>query len=211
MSADTTYQPKIRHENGGDKLAIASGGEIDIESGGDFKIAGTKVTATAANLNAIPTATGTGTEIDNASKQSIQAADGIHPLQVAVATFDPTGVAGMRTIAAHGLGVTLPANAIVVGGVVDVNTVLHSAGGDAGTVAISVESADDIIAAAAVSGAPYSSIGQKAIKPKANTPEAAVDIKTTVAREITATVVGQALTGGKLTVYLYFIAGKASA
>lgn len=177
---------------------------------GGWKIAGTAVTASAANLNAVSTATGTGAEIDAASKQSVQGADGIHPLQVAVATFDPTGTAGMRTIAAHGLGITLPAYAVVVGGFVDVNTAFTSAGGNTGTVAISVEGADDIIAAAAVSGAPYSTINRKAIVPKANTPESTA-VKTTVAREITATVATQALTAGKLTVYLYFICGKASA
>jgi hypothetical protein len=136
--------------------------------------------------------------------------DGIHVLQVAMATFDPSLTAGMRTIGAHGLGVTLPIHAIVVGGFMDVNTVFTSAGGDAGTVAISVEGANDIQAAAACSGAPWSTIGRKAIVPKANTPES-TSVKATAAREITATVAGQALTAGKVTVYLYFIVGKASA
>lgn len=136
--------------------------------------------------------------------------DGIHVLQVAVATFDPTGDAAMRTIAAHGLGVTLPIHSIVVGGFFDVNTAFTSAGGNAGTVAISVESANDIQTAAAVSGAPYSTIGRKAIVPKASTPES-TSVKATAAREITATVAGQALTAGKLTVYLYYLVGKASA
>lgn len=38
----------------GGKLTIESGGEVDIESGGVLKIAGTQVTATAAQLNALP-------------------------------------------------------------------------------------------------------------------------------------------------------------
>jgi autotransporter translocation and assembly factor TamB len=176
---------------------------------GGIKINGTAVTATAANLNAVPTATGTGAEIDAASKQSVQGADGIHPLQVAVATFDAS-IAGNQTIAAHGLGVTLPQYAIVVGGFFDVNTVFHSAGADAGTIAISVAGANDIQTAAAVSGAPYSTINRKAIVPKSNTPESTA-VKATVASEITATVAGQVLSSGKLTVYLYFVCGKASA
>lgn len=176
---------------------------------GGWKINGTAVTATGANLNAVPTATGTGAEIDAASKQSVQGADGIHPLQVAVATFDAS-IAGNQSIAAHGMGVTLPAYAIVVGGFFDVNTVFTSAGGNAGTIAISVEGANDIQTAAACSGAPYSTINRKAIVPKSNTPES-TSVKTTQAREITATVAGQVLTAGKLTVYLYFICGKASA
>lgn len=51
--ADATYQTKIRRESGGDKIGIASGGEIDIESGGALKIAGTDRTA------ALATSTGT--------------------------------------------------------------------------------------------------------------------------------------------------------
>jgi hypothetical protein len=54
-----SYQPKTYREDGGDKLVVASGGEIeiesggtiDVESGGYLKIAGTQVTATAAQLN----------------------------------------------------------------------------------------------------------------------------------------------------------------
>jgi hypothetical protein len=57
--ADGTYQPKTYREQGGDRHVIASGGsldvesggELDIESGGALKLAGTAVTATAADLN----------------------------------------------------------------------------------------------------------------------------------------------------------------
>lgn len=51
--ADPTYNPKVYKKNGGDSLIVASGGELDIESGGAFKIAGTQVTASAAELNAL--------------------------------------------------------------------------------------------------------------------------------------------------------------
>ena len=97
-----------------------------------------------------------------------------------------------------------------MGGWYDVNTAFTSAGGNAGTVAISIESANDILTATAVSDAILGTIGRKAIVPKANTPES-TSVKCTAARNITATVAGQALTAGKLTVYLYFIVGKASA
>lgn len=58
--ADASYLPKVYREQGGDRqvvksggsLDIESGGEIDIESGGSLKLAGTAVTATAAELNA---------------------------------------------------------------------------------------------------------------------------------------------------------------
>lgn len=202
------YNAKI-HKVGSDELDVESGGILDIKSGGLFKLAGTTVTATAANLNAVPTATGTGAEIDAASKQSVQNVDGIHPLQVARFTFD-AGVAANQSIAAHGTGVTLPAHAVIVGGFFDVNTVFTSAGGNAGTIAIHVEGANDIQTAAAVSGAPYSTIGRKAIVPKASTPES-TSVKTTAAREITCTVAGQILSAGKLTGFLEFVVDVASA
>ena len=50
--ADATYQPKVYMTAGGDKQVVASGGELDVESGGALKIAGTQVTASAAELNA---------------------------------------------------------------------------------------------------------------------------------------------------------------
>lgn len=133
------------------------------------------------------------------------AADGLGMLRVARATFDPSANAGERTIGAHGLGVTIPDDAIVVGGFVEVNTAFDSAD-DTATVAISVEGANDIITAAAVSGAPWSTTGRKAIVPKANTPESTA-IKLSAAREITATVAVQALTAGKLTAFLYYVQG----
>lgn len=54
---DATYQPSNYREQGGGRdviggeLDIVSGGELDIESGGALKIAGTQVTASAAQLN----------------------------------------------------------------------------------------------------------------------------------------------------------------
>lgn len=140
--------------------------------------------------------------------------NGLGSLRVARFTFDTAGLdaagAANTAIGAHSTGVTIPIHGIVVGGFVDVNTLFTSAGGNAGTIAISVEGANDIISAAAVSGAPYSSIGRKAIVPKANTPES-TSVKATAARAITCTVAGQVLTAGKLTGYLYFVEGIASA
>jgi len=51
--ADNTYQPKVYRKQGGEAYVVASGGYIDIESGGEFRIAGTAVTASAADLNSI--------------------------------------------------------------------------------------------------------------------------------------------------------------
>lgn len=134
---------------------------------------------------------------------------GLGYIRAARFEFD-AGVVANRTVAAHGTGVTLPIHAIVVGGFFDVNTLFTSASTNTGTIAISVEAANDIQAAAAVSGAPYSSIGRKAIVPKANTPES-TSVKATAAREITCTVAVAALLTGKLSGYLFYVEGIASA
>ena len=135
--------------------------------------------------------------------------DGLGVLRVARFTFDCADPDNLP-IGAHGTGVTLPAQAIVVGGFVDVNTKFDSDATDAGTIAISVQAANDIISAAAVSGAPYSTVGRKAIVPKANTPES-TSVKTSTAKEITVTVAVEPLLTGKLTGYLYYVEGVASA
>ena len=130
-------------------------------------------------------------------------ADGLGALRLAHFTFD-AGVAANRTVAAHGTGVIIPAGAIVTGGFINVDTLFTSASTNTGTIAISVEAANDIVAAAAVSGAPYSTTGRKAIIPKSNTPES-TSVLASVAREITCTVAVAALLTGKLTGFLTFV------
>jgi hypothetical protein len=132
---------------------------------------------------------------------------GLGNLRVARFVFD-AGVAANLPVGAHGTGVTLPIHAIVVGGFIDVNTAFT--GDTNATLAIHVQAANDIVSAAAVSGAPFSTIGRKAIVPKANTPES-TSVKTSTAREITCTVAVAALLTGKLTGYLYYVEGLASA
>lgn len=46
-----SYQPKVYRKQGGDIQIVASGGEIDVESGGSLKLAGTALTPTAAEIN----------------------------------------------------------------------------------------------------------------------------------------------------------------
>jgi hypothetical protein len=132
---------------------------------------------------------------------------GLGSLRVARFVFDCADAENLPT-GAHGVGVTIPIHAIIVGGFIDVNTAFT--GEASATLAIHVQAANDIISAAAVSGAPYSTIGRKAIVPKANTPES-TSVKTTAAREITCTVGTDALLTGKLTGYLYYVEGIASA
>jgi phosphoenolpyruvate synthase/pyruvate phosphate dikinase len=168
------------------------------------------ITATVAELNILDTVTATAAEINQAADADKLAADGLIRVGVARATFDPTGTSGLRSAEAHGLGVTLPANAVVIGGFYEVNTAFTSAGGNAGTVALMISSANDLVTATAVSNAIYGATGLKAIVPKSNTPEG-TGIKCATAKEITATVAGQALTAGKLTIFLHYVVSAATA
>lgn len=49
--ADASYQPKVYRKQGGEEFIVASGGTLEIESGGTFKLDGTTVSATAAELD----------------------------------------------------------------------------------------------------------------------------------------------------------------
>lgn len=134
---------------------------------------------------------------------------GVGALYVARFEYDIADVLN-RPVGAHGVGIVIPAYSLIVGGFFDVNTVFTSTGGN-GTIAISVEGANDIQTAASIAGAPYSTIGRKAIVPKANTPES-TSVKVGAAnKEITCTVAVNAMLTGKLTGYLYYLAGSPSA
>lgn len=136
----------------------------------------------------------------------VGSADGLGVLRVARATFDPSGTAGHRTIAAHGLGVIIPDNAIICGGFVDADITATSAT-DAATIALSAQGANDLVSAIAISnGANPWDAGLHPLIPKANTPET-TGIKLTAAREIVATVAVEALTAGHFTVFVYFVVG----
>ena len=163
---------------------------VDMAAG--MKLGGVAVTSSAAELNLVDGVSAPG-------------ADGLGLLRVARATYDFAehgGAAG-----AIGLGVTIPDNAIVCGGFIDVVTTCTTAAADAGTMAIHVQSANDIVTATAVSaGGNIWDAGLHPIVPKANTPES-TGIKLTAAREITATIATQDFTAGKFHVFLYYLQG----
>lgn len=94
----------------------------------------------------------------------------------------------------------IPAGAVVIGGIVDVITPPTSGG--AGTLGIGVEAGADIVAAAAVSGAPWSTTGRKSTIPAFT---GATSIKTTVARDVNAIIATAALTAGVVDVYLFYV------
>lgn len=94
----------------------------------------------------------------------------------------------------------IPSGAIILGGFAKVLVVPTSGG--AATLAIKVEAAADIIAAAAISGAPWSTAGRKSVIPVFT---GATSVETTAARKIVATVGAADLTAGRIDVVLFWL------
>jgi hypothetical protein len=142
--------------------------------------------------------------------------------KMAVAIFDPSANSGERTVAAHGLGVYIPDNAVITNVFVDVVTTFTSAT-DAGTIALHAQAANDIVAAIAISDASnvwdagirgsklgYPNLGADAAHDSALEVAAlfaGTMLKLTAERELTATVAVEALTAGKAVVYVEYIEG----
>lgn len=97
-------------------------------------------------------------------------------------------------------GTPLPSKAIVWDGVVDVITPLT--GGAGATAAVATpQSANDLITAAAVGGAPWSTTGSKALTPVGT---AAASIKLTAERKPKLTVAVNDLTAGKFNLFIEY-------
>lgn len=93
----------------------------------------------------------------------------------------------------------VPLGTEIIGGVL-INTVAPVGAG--ASIGITVEGAGDVVAVAAISGAPWSTTGRKAILPKRNTPENAATIVTTAARNVLFVISGADLTAGTITLKL---------
>ncbi len=122
--------------------------------------------------------------------------DGVTHLQVARFTYDFSVSGG--AVGSIPLDAVVPNGAVVTDGKVQVITPLASA---TGTAALQIQAANDVIAAAAVSGAPWSTAGVKDIVPAGT---AATSIATTAARTVTLVVGTAALTAGKIVGWLRF-------
>lgn len=96
-------------------------------------------------------------------------------------------------------GDRVPSGAVVVDAYIKVTTALTSGG--AATVAVKLESAADINAADAISGAPWSTTGAK----RADFTATTAPVTTTAARSIVATVGTAALTAGAFTVVIEYV------
>ena len=118
-------------------------------------------------------------------------------------TFDPSANVHQRTIATHGLGVFIPANAIITTSMYDVETTFTSAT-DAGEVAFGIAGGTEFKASTAIStGTTYDNVTNLV----AGTPiSAATAVKVGTTGEVTAVVAVEALTAGKLNWYIeYYI------
>lgn len=178
---------------------------------------GVGVSVTASNLTEVTDGSETALHqhllADGADDVTVSAADlntlsglstGLGVVRVARATFNPSANSGERTIAPHGLGVTIPDKAILVDAFIDVQTDFHDGASNLATVAIKVQAANDIYTAATVGGSWGAGIMAT------NQQVWTVDeyIKLTAAREITATVAVHALTTGKADIFIYYVVGQ---
>lgn len=100
------------------------------------------------------------------------------------------------------LGIRIPAGALIIDAFAHVQTAATSADSTA-TIALKAESAGDLFAAAAVSGAPWSTTGRKQGVPDLAT---VGDTKImTAEREITMSIAVQALTAGKINFFVVYV------
>lgn len=130
MAADGTYGPKIQHREGGDLLAVASGGAIDIESGGALKVAGSDRTAALATA---PAGVAAGYKVARGEA----ALDGGNPTPIATGLATVIAfVATLKGTAAPALGTSvLTANIAGAAGNVDVYAWKPTGAGDTTLVA----------------------------------------------------------------------------
>jgi hypothetical protein len=134
------------------------------------------------------------------------------------ASTDSSGVSN-KTKAVHGLGVYIPANAIVTRAWIDVTTTFTTESADGGTIGLYIANAGDLTAAIAVSAAgdvwdagihgtligtpAVPDAGSSAIVHTASV--AATLLKTTALCELKAIVATQALLTGKLRLYVEYL------
>lgn len=154
------------------------------------------------------------------NRGAVKAESGLATRYVASAIFDPSADSTKRPVATYGLGVFLPAGAIITNSYWDVITTFTTASADAGTIAIQAQAANDIVAAIAVSAAgdvwdaglhgglhgshaEATVAGDTAVLDAAR--KAASYLKLTAERELSVVVGGQALTAGKMIVFVEYV------
>ncbi len=114
--------------------------------------------------------------------------------------FDPSATSASRTVAPHGCGLIIPKNAIVTFAAYDVLTTFTSAA-DTATIAVKIVAANDVVSAVAINdGANPWDAGLFETIPKVET--SSTWLTTTANSEVTFTVAVQALTAGKLVLWV---------
>lgn len=118
--------------------------------------------------------------------------------------FDPSATSGERTVAAHGCGLIIPKKAVVKFAAYKVLTTFTSAT-DAATIAVSIVSANDVVSAIAISngGNPWDAAVAQETVPKIET--SSTWLTTTADSEVTFTVASEALTAGKLVIWVEWL------
>lgn len=160
--------------------------------------------------------------VENKSGQGRIPTKGTMVREVAVATYDVSGGVDSGAIGSHGLGVYLPDNAVVTNVVIDVITTFVTASADAGTIAVQIQAANDVVSAIAVSDATNvwdagirgTKIGSFSLDGNALTQvamaaaRAASCLKLTADREITVVTGGQVVSAGKMNIYVEYFVGS---
>lgn len=118
------------------------------------------------------------------------------------AQFDATGG---KKIATYNTGIVLPDNAVVTKVWYDVLTTFASAG-DTATVAISSESANDLVTATAINA--VGDVWDAGIHAGIPTGAASTFVKMTSNRNVTLTVAVQSLQSGKLQLFVEYVISK---
>lgn len=131
--------------------------------------------------------------------------DGLSVVRTVRGTFDfavQGGVVGnFDLLDEQGAAISIPANSILLDGMVDVQTTFTSSGDNA-TLAIQAEGANDIVNAVAIgTGTPWDQ-GLRAIIPLG---AAANAVKTTVARPLRVVIGVEDVTAGKMTIFLRYV------
>lgn len=130
---------------------------------------------------------------------------GTHTLKEATGEYDfdvDGGTASTITLRGapkYSVGNDIPIGSIIEGGFVEVDTAFTSGG--SATVSVGAEGAADLVAAAAIGGAPWSTTGRKSLIAAFT---GATTVKTTARRQLTFTIATADLTAGKARVVVYF-------
>lgn len=123
----------------------------------------------------------------------------LNALQCVAAQYDFAIMGG--AISTIDLRINLPKDAIILSGMIEVLTAPTSGG--AAEISVGVNTVADLHAAAAISGAPWSSTGRKVMIPDFATP--ADGVKVTADAALTMSISVAALTAGKFNVFLFYV------